>query len=259
MEPAAVSFDIRRYARAAVTHSHPHHQIVLPIRGQLEMEIGASLDHVSACKAALVTATQAHSFAGTPGNAFLIVDIARGQGMPHEALWDEASAQPFVGLAPSLRGLCGFLAGEAHAGRLTGLQAEMAGTLLLGALERGLGIETGPLEPALIEARAFMQRHLQQPLTAETVARAVGLSVSRFHALFRARFGVSPMRYFAACRLARAARLLERSRLPLAEIALSVGYGDQSAFTRAFRRAFGSSPARYRLARQQRESRHKVR
>ncbi|MGF1611037.1 MAG: helix-turn-helix domain-containing protein [Kiloniellales bacterium] len=260
MEPA-VSFDIRRYARAAVTHSHPHHQIVLPIRGRLEMEVGARLDQVSARKAALVPAGEAHSFAALPGNAFLVVDVARG-GLPHDppwdSLWDEAQARPFVGLDGHLRGLCAFLAGEADAGRLNGLQAQLAGALLLGALGRGLGLEAAPIEPALREARAFMERHLQRPITAEAVARAAGLSVSRLHARFRARFGVGPMRYLTACRLARAARLLEQSHLPLAEIALAVGYGDQSAFTRAFRREFGTAPARYRLSRQERETRHKV-
>lgn len=261
MEPA-VSFDIRRYARAAETHSHAHHQIVLPVRGRLEMEIGARLDQVSDRTAALVLAAQPHSFAGSPGNACLIVDVARNNGTPHESLWDAASARPFVGLDPAVRGLCGFLAGEADARRLTGLQAEMAGALLLGALGRGLGLDAAPIEPALLEARAFMQRHLQRPITAEAVARAAGLSVSRFHALFRARFGTSPMRYLASCRLARAARLLERSHLPPAEIALAVGYGDQSAFTRAFRREFGTAPARYRLSlrpgRPGRENRHKA-
>lgn len=257
MEPA-VRFDIRRYARAAVTHSHSHHQIVLPIRGRLEMEIGASVDQVKACKAALVPVHQPHSFAGTRDNAFLVVDVAQDAGQPHNALWDTVSGRPFVDIDAPLRGLCAFLAGEADAGRLAGLQAEMAGELLLAALERGLGLARTPVEPALREARAFMRRRLQQPLTAETVARQVGLSVSRFHALFRARFGMSPMRYLAGCRLTRAAQLLEQSHLPLAEIALAVGYGDQSAFTRAFRRTYGRAPARYRLERRSQETRHKL-
>jgi AraC-like DNA-binding protein len=34
--------------------------------------------------------------------------------------------------------------------------------------------------------------------------------------------------------------------LPLAEIALACGYADQSAFTRAFGRATGLTPAAYR-------------
>jgi AraC-like DNA-binding protein len=39
---------------------------------------------------------------------------------------------------------------------------------------------------------------------------------------------------------------LERSDMPLADVALDVGFADQAHFTRVFRRVTGSTPSEYR-------------
>jgi AraC-like DNA-binding protein len=48
-------------------------------------------------------------------------------------------------------------------------------------------------------------------------------------------------------RRANARRLLEDTEIPLSELAGILGYSEASAFTRAFRRWEGTSPARWRL------------
>ena len=261
MEQAAVSFDIRRYSRHAEAHSHAHHQIVLPIQGRLDMELCGRGGAVTAAQAAVIATGEQHSFAGSADSSFLIVDVAQDQMSGPQfgrALWDFTAPRPFVALDGPLRGLCAFLAAEVENQGLQGPQSAMAGDMLLGALARRLGLPTDPMEPALARAIAIMRAQLHAPLPLEAVARKAGLSTSRLHALFRSRLGTSPQRYLAGLRMAQAARLLAGSRLPIAEIALSIGYGDQSAFSRAFRREFGKPPAAYRLAVQERETRHKI-
>ena len=63
---------------------------------------------------------------------------------------------------------------------------------------------------------------------------------------FRIRFGTSPYRYLLMRRLEFARERIHRER-PLAEVALDAGFADQAHFTRAFRSAFGLTPARYRV------------
>jgi len=58
--------------------------------------------------------------------------------------------------------------------------------------------------------------------------------------------GSSPMQYLTQWRMLMAANLLCRSNAPLARIAEDVGYQTDTAFSRAFRREFGSPPAAWR-------------
>jgi len=95
------------------------------------------------------------------------------------------------------------------------------------------------------------------PLSVADLARAAGASPSRLHAMFRAATGLSPMRYLAAERVRRATFLLETGDAPVARIAQEVGYADQSAFTRAFRRETGRTPQEHRA--RLREFRHRIR
>jgi AraC-like DNA-binding protein len=61
--------------------------------------------------------------------------------------------------------------------------------------------------------------------------------------------GTAPMQYLTQWRMLLAANLLCRSNAPLARIAEDVGYRTDTAFSRAFRREFGSPPAAWRRTR----------
>lgn len=242
-------FDVRRYGRDVERHSHDHHQIVLPMQGVLDMEIGGAGGAVTSGRAAAVPAGRLHGFAGSRDNAFLIVDLPSAvQDENDLALWSAAEDSPFVAFDPWLQGFCGFIAARSENGGFEGEQAEVAGRFVVEALTEGLGRRAEPLARPLARALSFIDRHHCAPITVASVAAAAGLSESRLHALFQTQLRLSPKRYIARQRLRSAARLLETTRLPIAEIALRVGYGDQSAFSRAFRREMGRSPGDYRRA-----------
>ncbi|WP_293677060.1 AraC family transcriptional regulator [uncultured Phenylobacterium sp.] len=82
----------------------------------------------------------------------------------------------------------------------------------------------------------------------EQVARAAGLSKFHLLRLFRAVFGVTPMKYAEGLRLDRAAHLLRGPAGLIEEISFGAGYETASAFGRAFRRRYGMSPTAYRRA-----------
>ena len=247
---AKARIEVRRYSSDALVHAHDHHQLVLPLEGRLEMEIAGRGDSVRPERAALVAAGEHHSFRGAAGTTCLIVDISDPdlQGGPslHRALWETVVARPFIQIDPALERLLAFLALEVAGDGLKGARAASACELLLGSLEQRLEIAPNRASAAIARALAYIDRHYREPVAIEQVARAAGLSGSRLHALFRQELGASPGQTIAARRLTEAARLLERGERSLADIAVSVGYGDQSAFTRAFRRQVGTTPADFR-------------
>jgi AraC-like DNA-binding protein len=60
-------------------------------------------------------------------------------------------------------------------------------------------------------------------------------------------FGLTTGQWMLKLRLDIARQQLIESDLAIATVALNVGYSDQSAFTRQFRRATGLSPSRFRV------------
>ena len=74
----------------------------------------------------------------------------------------------------------------------------------------------------------------------------MGLSRSAFADRFTSLIGVPPMRYLTNWRLQLAAIRLRESTASTAQLASDVGYESDAAFNRAFKRAFGTTPAAWR-------------
>jgi AraC-like DNA-binding protein len=89
--------------------------------------------------------------------------------------------------------------------------------------------------------------------TVEELARAAGTSRSVLAERFQQLVGSSPMQYLTQWRMLLAANLLCRTKVPLARIAEDVGYQTDTAFSRAFRREFGTPPAAWRRSQAVRE------
>lgn len=92
-------------------------------------------------------------------------------------------------------------------------------------------------------ARALRRIHQDyaETLDVTSLARESGLSVSAFHANFKAVTANSPLRYLQTIRLHKAQVLLVGG-LPVADAARRVGYESPSQFSREFKRLFGGSP-----------------
>lgn len=111
-----------------------------------------------------------------------------------------------------------------------------------------LALVENPLPLSDRLARAELAAHLgldQNPGIAD-LAAAAGLSRSAFHVAWRQCRTGSPGAWLARLRLETAQRLLATTSLPVAVVARHSGFGDASAFARAFHRATGQPPARWR-------------
>jgi AraC family transcriptional regulator len=106
-------------------------------------------------------------------------------------------------------------------------------------------LQTDPLR----RARALIEANLAEPLSLEALAAVAGLSAYHFTRQFSARFGLSPMAFVRERRMALAAvRLTQRPPPALVDLAFDLGFESQEGFTRAFKRAYGVSPGRFRRA-----------
>jgi AraC-like DNA-binding protein len=78
------------------------------------------------------------------------------------------------------------------------------------------------------------------------IARECGLSRQYFSKAFKEATGITPHRWLQQFRVAAAKRLLRETALPIAEIAITCGFADQSHLTRVFTAFAGIGPAAWR-------------
>jgi AraC family transcriptional regulator len=101
----------------------------------------------------------------------------------------------------------------------------------------------------LTRAQEMLTDRCVEPLTIAEVAGEVGVHPAHLARSFTRFFRRSPGEHVRRSRVARAAALLLDTELPLAEIALSCGFVDQSHLTNVFRRYRSVTPAAFRGAR----------
>jgi AraC-like DNA-binding protein len=122
---------------------------------------------------------------------------------------------------------------EIHWWLLTGSQ---------GAMIRDLGRADGDLA-AVARATAWLRANYDRPFRAESLAHAVGLSVSSVNRSFRRATTLSPLQYQKQIRLHHARMRLLSGETDIARIGYAVGYTSASQFAREFKRHFGHSPS----------------
>jgi len=88
--------------------------------------------------------------------------------------------------------------------------------------------------------------NLDSALDIDELADLVRMSPSHFTRSFHKSVGLTPHRYVIQCRVAKARELLAATNLPLIEIALTMGFSDQSHFSRRFQEIVGVPPGAYR-------------
>jgi AraC-like DNA-binding protein/DNA-binding HxlR family transcriptional regulator len=104
----------------------------------------------------------------------------------------------------------------------------------------------GLREPHVARALALLHRDVTRRWTVDGLSREVGLSRSALADRFTHLIGVPPMYYLANWRMQVATQKLRNTSASLAQIADLVGYGSEAAFSRAFKKVFGTAPATWR-------------
>ena len=101
-------------------------------------------------------------------------------------------------------------------------------------------------EPRLSRALTAMQSDFARSWSLEDLAKTAGLSRAGFALNFKKWIGVTPLEYLTRWRVQIARDLLAKGDRRIAEVASTVGYESESAFSVAFTRIVGDRPGHYR-------------
>jgi len=93
--------------------------------------------------------------------------------------------------------------------------------------------------------RVYIDAHIGEHISLDDLARQAGISRFHFARQFRLSTGESPMAYLRRVRIERSKSILQRRETTIAEVAATLGFSDQSHFTRTFGRMVGVSPGSF--------------
>ncbi|QZT37256.1 AraC family transcriptional regulator [Halosquirtibacter xylanolyticus] len=92
----------------------------------------------------------------------------------------------------------------------------------------------------------YIQLHISENIDLKTLAEVAHISEYHFHRIFKAYIGESLGAYLHRIRLESAASKLRITDQSLTEIAEKVGYNNQQALSKAFKKHFGITPSAFR-------------
>jgi len=236
----APDLHLRSYDRVHWGDRHDFAQLVLPVHGEVVLDIEERRGRLDPLHGALVAPGAWHAQSSPGANGSLIVDV---DGAAFDSgPWQRLLERPFVTLAPAARKLVEFM------GLMT-RESTPPRALVQGWVPLLLDTLTLDAPRATSRLAALLARIEAAPglaWTTDSMARAANLSVSRLHALFREELDSTPHAWLLACRLEFACSCLARGTRSVADIAVGAGFADQASLTRAMRRTLDTTPAAYR-------------
>ncbi len=109
------------------------------------------------------------------------------------------------------------------------------------------GLALSPMQVRRV--REYIRANLTGDVDLTELANQVNLSPHYFSRLFKQALGDSPHHYVLRERIHEAQKRLTAGRMSISEVALSLGFSDQSHFSQTFRKMTGTTPKRYQSTR----------
>ncbi len=101
------------------------------------------------------------------------------------------------------------------------------------------------LQTTILKAREYIQSHIADPLTSESLADHLAISVRQLQRVVKDELNTTPTNLIHIIRLERASTMLVMKEGNVTEIAYAVGYNDSSHFSKIFKKYYGISPSQY--------------
>lgn len=90
------------------------------------------------------------------------------------------------------------------------------------------------------------ESYTSKPLKVEELSAMCGITPEYFRKIFGSIYGISPVKYINALKIARARELLDTKMYSVSEVCFLSGFCDESHFSREFKRATGVPPSKYK-------------
>lgn len=98
----------------------------------------------------------------------------------------------------------------------------------------------------VIQSIEYMRENIHGHVTLQDLAKAAGLSVSHYCALFKKKTMQSPLNLYTSMKVQRACQMLQDKDQTIKSIAYSLGFFDQYHFSKVFKQIMGTSPKHFK-------------
>jgi AraC-like DNA-binding protein len=228
---------VRSYNRTSDGHCHHYHQILLPIKGYIDLKLDD--EAITACygDCVVILAGCFHEFYAHEDFRFLVIDTdilpnpiyESGSGL---RILDEAAQQYLV-----------FVEKQIVHHIEDDVQAAMLTLLYKLILSQCASFK---IDPRIRKVIQLIHQDVSRDFSIEELASAACLSHSQFKLLFNKSINMTPIRYITKLKMEKARSLLSNTDTPINLIAEQVGFCNPSSFTRSFNAYFGVTPKTFR-------------
>ena len=231
------SLSIRAYEPAVQTHSHHFHQIVVPLRGSIEISLNEFNGSIAVGHCVIIQKNVDHSFKANRQARFLVADLYE---LPDSA---KSLETPFATVSNAFKSFCLFA--DIQLSSQTNVVLEDS---MVAVFKQLLSLQDflPNIDRRISRALEHIENDLSKNHTLNSLASISSLSVSQFKLLFVKHTGKTLSQYLLTLRMEKARALLANTDMPINIISEHTGYTDQSAFTRRFQSYHGISPSEYK-------------
>jgi len=228
---------IRSYSTKPTKHSHDYNQLVLPLRGVINIRVGSFNGKVAPGECVIVKSHEEHLFTADSEARFVVVDM---EGLPDNIL---LSQRIVFAANKSLKSYLTFIEDQLENKINAKLEATMFDLFYLVLAEQRI---LPKVDNRIGAAIAFIEQNIAENLQIKHLSKSAFLSDTQFKKCFKQQTGLAVMKYVTKLRMEKAQALLMHTDYPLQMIGEKVGYKELSAFSRKFSQYFGLSPTKFK-------------
>lgn len=235
----STSMDIKMFRECRGAHSHSYPQTMVPIQREMKIQIGEAEYDVTPRECCLIPAGMTHQcdYRGR----LLVINLT--DDLSHIGRADLLSVPMIVSMRGQVERLVELILAEKRQNP-EGQAVQHLYSYFYSKL----------MENCVTPSLRYLTEHFDMPITVNQLAEIENYNVTYYNDWFKQQTGFSPYYYIRCLRISKAKELLQTTGMNVMEVAVSVGYSGNAAFTRAFRDITGSSPRQWRkMAEEQKE------